>query len=29
MVGEMVVKDEDGKIIAQGLGTYIVIKPRS
>ncbi len=29
MVGEMEVKDQDGKLIAQGLGTYLVIQPRS
>lgn len=29
MVGEMEVKDEDGKLIAQGLGTYMVLQPRS
>jgi len=28
MVGEMEVKDQDGKLIAQGLGTYLVIQPR-
>ena len=29
MVGEMEVKDEDGKLIAQGLGTYMVLRPRT
>ena len=29
MVGEMQVKDQDGKMIAQGLGTYIVLQPRT
>ena len=29
MVGEMEVKDEDGKLIAQGLGTYMVLRPRA
>ena len=29
IVGEMEVKDQDGKLIAQGLGTYMVIRPRS
>lgn len=29
MVGEMEVKDQDGKLIAQGLGTYIVLQPRN
>ncbi len=29
MVGEMEVKDQDGKLIAQGLGTYLVIQPRN
>ena len=29
IVGEMEVKDQDGKLIAQGLGTYMVIKPRN
>ena len=29
MVGEMEVKDQDGKLIAQGLGTYMVIQPRN
>ena len=28
MVGEMEVKDQDGKLIAQGLGTYLVIQLR-
>lgn len=28
MVGEMEVRDQDGKLIAQGLGTYMVLKPR-
>ena len=28
MVGEMEVKDQDGKLIAQGLGTYMVLRPR-
>ena len=28
MVGEMEVKDQDGRLIAQGLGTYLVLKPR-
>ena len=28
MVGEMEVKGEDGKLIAQGLGTYMVLQPR-
>ena len=28
MVGEMEVKDQNGKLIAQGLGTYLVIQPR-
>ena len=27
MVGEMEVKDQDGRLIAQGLGTYLVIQP--
>ena len=29
MVGEMEVKDEEGKLIAQGLGTYMVLQPRT
>lgn len=29
MVGEMEVKDQDGRLIAQGLGTYLVIQPRN
>ncbi len=29
MVGEMEVKDQDGKLIAQGLGTYLVVQPRN
>ena len=29
MVGEMEVRDEDGKLIAQGLGSYMVIRPRN
>ena len=29
MVGEMEVKDQDGRLIAQGLGTYLVLKPRA
>jgi uncharacterized protein (TIGR00369 family) len=29
MVGEMQVKDQDGKMIAQGLGTYMVLQPRT
>jgi len=29
MVGEVEVKDQDGRLIAQGLGTYMVIQPRS
>lgn len=29
MVGEMEVKDQDGKLIAQGLGIYMVIQPRN
>ena len=29
MVGEMEVKDQDGKLIAQGLGTYMVLQPRN
>ena len=29
MVGEMEVKDQDGKQIAQGLGTYMVLQPRN
>ena len=29
MVGEMEVKGEDGKLIAQGLGTYMVLQPRT
>ena len=28
MVGEMEVRDEDGKLIAQGLGTYMVLQPK-
>ncbi len=28
MVGEMEVRDEDRKLIAQGLGTYMVLRPR-
>ena len=28
MVGEMEVKDEGGKLVAQGLGTYMVLQPR-
>ena len=28
MVGEMEVKDQDGKLIAQGLGSYLVIQPQ-
>ena len=29
MVGEMEVKDERGQLIAQGLGTYMVLQPRT
>ncbi len=29
MVGEMEVKDQDSKLIAQGLGTYMVLQPRA
>ncbi len=29
MVGEMEVRDQDGKLIAQGLGTYMVLQPRN
>ena len=29
MVGEMEVKNQDGKMIAQGLGTYMVLQPRA
>ena len=29
MIGEMEVKNEDGKLIAQGLGTYMVLPPRA
>jgi acyl-coenzyme A thioesterase PaaI-like protein len=29
MVGEMEVKDQNGKMIAQGLGTYMVLQPRA
>ncbi|MCH7842101.1 MAG: PaaI family thioesterase [Chloroflexi bacterium] len=29
IVGEMEVKDQDGKLIAQGLGTYLVLQPRN
>ncbi len=29
MVGEMEIRDEDGKLIAQGLGTYMVLQPRN
>lgn len=29
MVGEMEVRDQDSKLIAQGLGTYIVLQPRN
>ena len=29
MVGEMEVQDGDGKLIAQGLGTYMVLQPRA
>ena len=29
MVGEMEVKDQDGKLIAQGLGTDLVVQPRN
>ena len=29
IVGEMEVKDQDGTLIAQGLGTYMVIQPRN
>lgn len=29
IVGEMEVKDQNGKLIAQGLGTYMVIQPRT
>ena len=29
MVGEMEVRDEDGKLIAQGLGTYMVLQPQN
>ena len=29
MVGEMEVRDEDGKLIAQGLGTYMVLQPKN
>ncbi len=29
MVGEMEVKDQDGNLIAQGLGTYMVLRPRA
>ena len=28
MVGEMEVKDDNDKLIAQGLGTYMVLQPR-
>ena len=28
MVGEMEVRDQDGKLVAQGLGTYMVLRPR-
>ena len=28
MVGEMEVRDQDDKLIAQGLGTYMVLQPR-
>lgn len=28
VVGEMEVKDQEGKLIAQGLGTYLIIQPR-
>ena len=27
MVGEMEVKDQEGRLIAQGLGTYLVLRP--
>ena len=29
MVGEMEVRGEDGKLIAQGLGTYMVLRPKT
>ena len=29
IVGEMEVKDQDGRLIAQGLGTYLVLQPRN
>ena len=29
MVGEMEVKDDEGKLIAQGLGTYMVLRQRT
>ena len=29
MVGEMEVRDQDGKLVAQGLGTYMVLRPRN
>ncbi|NQW23080.1 MAG: PaaI family thioesterase [SAR202 cluster bacterium] len=29
MVGEMEVKDQDGKLIAQGLGTYLVFQVKN
>ena len=29
MVGEMEVRDQDSKLIAQGLGTYMVLQPRN
>ena len=29
MVGEMEVKDQNGKLIPKGLGTYLVIPPRN
>ena len=29
LVGEMEVKDQDGRLIVQGLGTYMVLQPRN
>ena len=29
MVGEMEIRDENSKLIAQGLGTYMVLQPRN
>ena len=29
IVGEMEVKDQDGRLIAQGLGTYLVLQARN